>query len=147
AAPRDDQLCFNRRSPEQHAAEGPNWVFDAHRDLRWRQARPASTIPPLATSSHGSGMESSAPVPAMSSRRGNRPRATAPRYRGKGYFPSGARTRTAESGMGEKITTTVVQNGARRNAAMLQRELAARQRRGPGARGRPVHQPVVDRFG
>ena len=46
--------------------------------------------------------------------------------------------RTAESGMGEKITTTMVQNGARRNAAMLQR--ASLPRVSDASRGRAAAQ-------
>ena len=55
-----------------------------------------------------------------------------------GYPPSGARIRTAESGMGEKMTNTVVQNGARRNAAMLQRTL--RRCHNPANAGRAAAQ-------
>src|SRR5207244_11048300 len=53
------------------------------------------------------------PTPAIGSRRGKRPSATAPRNLGSGYRANGASTRTAESGMGERITIAVVQNGAR----------------------------------
>ena len=77
----------------------------------------------LATSRTGVGIGTSTPKPAIRSSRGNRPSAIAPRNRGMGYPPSGARIRTAESGIGEKMTNAVVQNGARRNAAMLQRTL------------------------
>ena len=48
--------------------------------------------------------------------------------------------RTAESGMGEKITSTVVQNGARRNAAMLQR--ASLPVRSAASLGRAAAQPT-----
>src|SRR5229473_2928495 len=60
-------------------------------------------------------------APAIRSRRGKRPSATAPRNKGSGYRANGASTRTAVSGIGEKITITVVQKGARRKAATLQR--------------------------
>src|SRR2546422_3068635 len=59
------------------------------------------------------GTGTSPPTPAIRRRRGKRPSATAPRNLGSGYRANGASTRTAESGMGERITIAVVQNGAR----------------------------------
>src|SRR5438128_8804661 len=72
---------------------------------------PTRATPPPNNPQVGTG--TSPPTPAIRSRRGKRPSATAPRNLGSGYRANGASTRTAESGMGERITIAVVQNGAR----------------------------------